>query len=320
MIAFGPVPSRRLGRSLGINNIPPKICSYSCVYCQLGRLTRMAVNRRAFFSSEDICAAVHEKIETCRKRREPVDYLAFVPDGEPTLDVHLGRTLETLNATGIPTAVITNGSLIWREDVQSDLSASKWVSLKLDTVSPAVWQKVNRAHRALELSEILAGMLEFAQHYPGDLVTETMLVHGINDSERDIRLLADFLVELGPSMAYVSIPIRPPAESWVSAPDEHSIVGVFHLLKERVARVECLTGYEGNAFSFTGNIEEDILNITAVHPMRREAVEDFLIRAGGDWSDIRKLVEQGRIFETTYDGHKFYMRNLSHRTGPSSDL
>ena len=106
MIAFGPVPSRRLGRSLGINNIPPKVCTYSCVYCQLGRTMKMQVDRRAFYQPEEILRNVKEKVERAGEVGESIDYLTFVPDGEPTLDAHLGREIELLKTGGIALGVV----------------------------------------------------------------------------------------------------------------------------------------------------------------------------------------------------------------------
>ena len=121
MLVFGPVPSRRLGRSLGINNIPPKTCTYACVYCQLGRTPRLQIERQTFYSTEDLCDAVTCKLRAARERHEPVDYLTFVPDGEPTLDENLGATIAALKPLGIPIAVITNTSLIWDPAVREAL-------------------------------------------------------------------------------------------------------------------------------------------------------------------------------------------------------
>jgi wyosine [tRNA(Phe)-imidazoG37] synthetase (radical SAM superfamily) len=134
MIAFGPVPSRRLGRSLGINNIPPKICTYSCVYCQVGRTHKLQVERRPFYEPQEVLRDVRAKVEKAREAGEPIEYLTFVPDGEPTLDVHLGQEIELLRPLGLPIAVISNTSLIWRQDVREDLMGADWVSLKVDAV------------------------------------------------------------------------------------------------------------------------------------------------------------------------------------------
>ena len=314
MIAFGPIPSRRLGRSLGINNIPPKTCTYSCVYCQLGRTTGMGVQRRAFYQPDEIQQAVRDKVQKARQRGESIDYLTFVPDGEPTLDVNLGREIELLRPLDTKIAVISNGSLIWREDVREALSKADWVSLKVDSTSEQVWRRIDRPHRSLQLASILDGMLRFAKAYEGELVTETMLVEGLNDSDDYVREVAEFLALLEPATAYLSVPTRPPAEEWVRSPFEEAINRAYQLLSERVDRVEHLIGYEGNAFAFTGDVEQDLLSITAVHPMREEAVSEFLERADADWAVVHGLISRQELIETAYDGHKFYMRKLHTRS------
>ncbi|MEA3336629.1 MAG: radical SAM protein [Chloroflexota bacterium] len=310
MIAFGPVPSRRLGRSLGINNIPPKICSYACVYCQLGRTIKMQVERQAFYEPEAVFQAVQDKVERARAAGEIIDYLTFVPDGEPTLDANLGRTIELLKPLGIKIAVISNASLIWHQDVRDDLMLTDWVSLKIDSIWETVWRKIDRPHGSLQLTAVLDGALEFARSYQGKLVTETMLVHGVNDDEDHLWEVADFLARLQPATAYLAIPTRPPAENWVQPPAEETIARAYHIFRERLSQAEYLIGYEGNAFAFTGNVEEDLLSIMAVHPMRENAVCEFLRRAGADWAVIDDLLAQHRLLATAYEGERFYMLKL----------
>ena len=310
MIAFGPVPSRRLGRSLGINNIPPKVCTYSCVYCQLGQTITMEMERRAFFEPEEVIQHVRDKVERARGMGEAIDYLTFVPDGEPTLDLNLGREIEDLSPLGIKTAVISNGSLVWREDVRDALARADWVSLKVDAASPAMWRRVNRAHGSLRLDDIQAGMVAFAEQYDGVLATETMLVNGLNDGEDAVAEVAEFLSRLGADRAYLAIPTRPPAEPWAQGPNEETINRAFQIISERVDHVEYLIGYEGNEFTLTGDVEEDLLSITAVHPMREEAVDGFLERAGVGWDVVRDLVAEGQLIGAEYEGHPFYMRKL----------
>jgi wyosine [tRNA(Phe)-imidazoG37] synthetase (radical SAM superfamily) len=313
MIAFGPVPSRRLGNSLGINNIPPKICTYSCVYCQLGRTNKMQVKRRIFYNPQKILRAIQDKVKKVKETGASIDYLTFVPDGEPMLDINLGYEIDLLKILGIKIAVITNGSLIWREDVREALMKADWVSLKIDSVQEEFWRRINRPYETLKLSSIQQGMLEFARTYRGELVTETMLVRTVNDSENGLSNIADFLARLRPDRAYLAIPTRPPAEEWAQPPPEEIINQAYHILHERIDQVEYLIGYEGNDFAFTGNLEEDLLSITAVHPMREEAVNDFLTRAGSDWSVIHRLINRGQLIETKYKGRKFYMRRLPDR-------
>jgi wyosine [tRNA(Phe)-imidazoG37] synthetase (radical SAM superfamily) len=310
MIAFGPVPSRRLGPSLGINNIPPKVCTYSCVYCQLGRTVKIQVERREFYKPEEILRAVQDKVEKATEAGQPVDYLTFVPDGEPTLDVNLGREIELLKRLHLPIAVISNASLIGRQDVREDLMRADWASLKMDAVEEAVWRRINRPHGRLDLSSILDGALAFARDYRGELMTEIMLVTGVNDGEKHLKALACLLARLQPDRAHLSIPTRPPAEPWAQAPDEQVVNRAYHILAKKVEQVEYLIGYEGNAFAFTGNVEEDLLSITAVHPMREDAVSDYLAQAGAEWSVVQGLVAEGELVEVEHGGHTFYFRKL----------
>ncbi len=270
----------------------------------------MQVERRAFYEPEEIVQAVRDKVEKTSKVGESIDYLTFVPDGEPTLDVNLGREIELLRPLGIEIAVITNGSLIWREDVRGDLLEADWVSLKVDAAREDVWRKIDRPHGTLQLASVLEGMLEFANAYRGELVTETMLVGGVNDGENHVREVADFLARLKPARAYLSIPTRPPAEEWVQPPSEKAVNRAYQILSKSVDQVEYLIGYEGNAFAFTGDVEEDLLSITSVHPMREEAVGEFLARAGADWPIVHRLVAQGQLIEMEYEGWKFYMRKF----------
>jgi wyosine [tRNA(Phe)-imidazoG37] synthetase (radical SAM superfamily) len=310
-IAFGPVPSRRLGRSLGINNVLPKVCTYSCVYCQLGRTIKMTVERQEFYRPEDLFQAVKEKVEKVRESGGEIDYLTFVPDGEPTLDLNLGQEIELLRSLGIPIAVISNASLVWRDDVREELMKADWVSLKVDSTSKDVWRSVDRPHGSLELASILQGIVDFASAFQGQLATETMLVREVNDRTEQLSEVADFLGEVRPRVAYLSIPTRPPAEEWVLPPTEQKLNQAYQLLSERLEQVEYLIGYEGDAFSSTGDVREDLLSITAVHPMRRQAVARLLSRGRNDWSTVENLVKEGLLVKARYGGDVFYVRRFS---------
>jgi wyosine [tRNA(Phe)-imidazoG37] synthetase (radical SAM superfamily) len=310
VIAFGPVPSRRLGRSLGINNVPPKVCSYSCVYCQLGRTIKMSAERQEFYRPEDVLEAAREKVERAQQSGEPVDYLSFVPDGEPTLDTNLGQEIDELRSLGIKVAVISNSSLVWREDVRDDLGKADWVSLKVDSTRVDTWREIDRPHGSLRLDSILQGMEEFGASFEGQLVTETMLVQGVNDSPEQLAEVAAFISQLDPSVAYLSVPTRPPAEDWVQVPADVVLNQAYQVFSERLDQVEYLIAYEGHEFAFTGQVEEDLLSITSVHPMRRDAVEAFLSKAEEDWSVVERLLQEGLLSETEYSGATFYLRRF----------
>ncbi|MCD6461119.1 MAG: radical SAM protein, partial [Thermoplasmata archaeon] len=313
---FGPVPSRRLGRSLGVNNIPPKVCTYSCIYCQLGRSPRMSIERRSFYPPEEIIKEARDRLEKARDAGENIDYITIVPDGEPTLDVNLGRLIDGLHTLlrdmGLetPIAVISNASLIWHAGVRDDLLKADLVSLKMDAVEEGVWKKIDRPHGRLSLEEIKEGMEEFSRRYRGRLITETMLVSGVNDSPEHMEMLAGFLGGIRPWAAYLSIPIRPPAEPWVQPPREERINTAYQILAERLPHVEYLIGYEGNAFSSTGDVREDILGITAVHPMREDALRHLLEDRGEEWNLVEALTAAGLLKRTEYRGETFYMRRI----------
>ncbi len=310
MLTFGPVPSRRLGRSLGINNIPPKICTYSCIYCQLGKTSKMKIEPVEFYQPKEILSEVQDKVKKSKEKGELIDYLTFVPDGEPTLDINLGQEIKLIKSLGIKIAVITNSSLIDKKIVRENLMEADLISFKIDSVEEEIWRKVDRPNRNLSLKDILNSMLKFKESFKGEIITETMLVKDINDNSQHIKKVANFIAKLKPSRAYLSIPIRPPAENRVQSPSEEVVNQSYYIFKEKLNQVECLIGYEGNAFAFTGEAEEDILSITSVHPMREDAIKDFLGRANSDWSLIERLIKQDKLVESEYEGHKFYIRKF----------
>jgi wyosine [tRNA(Phe)-imidazoG37] synthetase (radical SAM superfamily) len=275
----------------------------------------MPLDRREFFTPAVVVAAVREKLRMAQDRGEPVDYLSFVPDGEPTLDVHLGEEIEALQDTGIRLAVISNSSLIDRPDVREELSKADWVSLKVDAVSEDVWRRVDRPHRALELGAILLGIAGFARDYGGELTTETMLVRGVNDDPGELERIADFVAEVRPTRSYLSIPTRPPSEAWVEAASEQTLAVAFELFTARGIDTEYLVGYEGNSFAWTGNAADDLLSITAVHPMREDAVDEYLRKAGEGREPLERLVADCRLVRVTHGGHTYYVRKLPSARG-----
>ncbi len=308
MIAFGPVPSRRLGRSLGINNIPAKICTYSCAYCQVGRTMQMEIKRRSYYAPQDIYEEVKEKVDSSKSQGLAIDYLTYVPDGEPTLDINLGQEIDMLRPLGIKIAVISNASLIWDKSVREELAKADWVSVKVDALDERIWRRMDRPHRALKLQAILQGILDFSKDFKGVLVTETMLLAGINDGESTLLAIAEFLEKVNPAVAYISVPTRPPAEKWAALPSEKSINRAYQIFSAKVKRVELLVGYEGDSFDFTGNVERDLLAIAAVHPMREVAVRQFLQQAQESWAVVERLIDQGKLVKTEYLGNNFYLR------------
>jgi len=310
-IAFGPVPSRRLGRSLGINNIPPKVCTYSCTYCQVGSTTAREVEPRAFYPPEEVARRVADRLASVRRAGEAVDYLTFVPDGEPTLDAGLRRAIDLLRPLAIPIAVISNASLVWQPDVAAALSTADWVSLKVDTVDEPTWRRLNRPHPGLRLPTILNGIRLFASNFLGTLASETMLVAGINDDPARLEGTAGFLQEAGITEAWLAVPIRPTAVPGVAAPEAAGVAEASRIFRRHLAQVSCLSEDEEGSFSSAGDVVRDLLGVCAVHPMREAAVRALLERAAAPWSVVEDLTAAGRLVEIRHRGQRFY----AHRPG-----
>jgi wyosine [tRNA(Phe)-imidazoG37] synthetase (radical SAM superfamily) len=278
MIVYGPVPSRRLGQSIGINNIPPKACSYSCAYCQIGRTNPMQITRSAFYQPEEICIEAETKLRQLETEHKKADYFSFVPDGEPTLDVNLGRTIGFLKPYQLRIAVITNGSLLWLDSVKQDLMDADWVSVSMDAASETVWRKIDRPHGKLNHQVILDGIQDFSQAFRGTFVTETMLVDGFNDDEKSVIQIAEQLAVIQPSTAYLLVPTRPPAESGIRRASHESLKRAAAIIRGITGiDVVCITGDEKEeGFFFTEDVVADLLSIASVHPVREDIIENLL--------------------------------------------
>ncbi|MFW6048943.1 MAG: radical SAM protein, partial [Candidatus Bipolaricaulota bacterium] len=197
-----------------------------------------------------------------------------------------------------------------QDEVREALNQADWVSLKVDAVSEEVWKGVDRPHKSLDLSRILEGALAFAEGFDGHLSTESMLIQGLNNGKEDSEKVGDFLEQLDPDSAYIAIPTRPPAEEWAKPATEEVINHWFQSFDEKLRDVEYLIGYEGNEFSFSGDVERDLLSITSVHPMKREGVDELLARAGADWGVVNKLLEEEELIKTSYGEEEFFIRKL----------
>ena len=308
MISFGPVPSRRLGKSLGINNIiPPKTCSYNCIYCQVGKTIRKTSEREIFYEPQLIYENVTRHLETIGKNNLP-DYLTFVSNGEPTLDKNLGKSIRLLKSTGIPVAVISNASTLYNSSAKDDLAQADWVSLKMDAGDIITWYLVNRPVKGLNFCRMLTEIMNFSSTFSGRLFTETMLVSGINDSAENISALAGKINEIKPEKAYLAVPTRPPAEKAVKPPEVEKLNLAWQRFNNLKIKTELLTGFEGTDTGFTGNIYEDILNITAVHPLREDSLLKLIQNDDADYSVVDSLIKQHLIKMVIYEGSKYFIR------------
>jgi wyosine [tRNA(Phe)-imidazoG37] synthetase (radical SAM superfamily) len=305
MIVFGPLWSRRLGWSLGVNNIPPKRCSYSCVYCQVGRTKRRTTVRRKTVSADEVARMVADRAERCRQLGREIDYVTFVPSGEPTLDVGLGSSIRAVRDLGHRVAVLTNGSLLTRADVRADLMAADLVSVKVDAVGATGWRSVNRPANGLDLASIREAILHFSRRFEGSLLTETMVVDGVNDDEASFHRLAHFVASVDPSRAYLTTPTRVPATD-VSAPDERTMARLFSILAGHVRSAGLLLGGYPLMLTEVEDASSDLAATVAVHPLSEESIDEFLKASGRDWTLVEQLVQNGELRTRRY-GSKLYL-------------
>lgn len=237
----GPVPSRRLGDCLRVAALRHKTCSYDCVYCMHGRTVHLQRGQRTYIEPAEVVAAVLRRLETGGAGRTGVATVAFGAEGEPTLDRALEPKIRQLRSFGLRVAVLTNASLLWREEVRRALRPASWVSVKVDTVDETVWRRLNRPHAGLALPGVLDGVRRFAGDFRGELATETMLVAGVNDDVGDLERTAELIAELAPRTAWLSTPTHAPAEAWVETPSREALEFAEAIFETRVARVRWLS-------------------------------------------------------------------------------
>jgi wyosine [tRNA(Phe)-imidazoG37] synthetase (radical SAM superfamily) len=295
-----------------VNNIPPKVCSYSCLYCQAGPTTERPIEPREYYSPEQIFEAVATRLRVVRERGETIDHITFAPDGEPTLDARLGETIRLLQRLGVDIAVFTNSSLLTRREVREALLCADWVSVKVDAADAGTWRRVNRPHPDLEITRVLRAIQRFAEEYDGTMASETMLVDGVNDQPESVEAVARFLSSVRPEIAYLAIPTRPTPYPDIVPPDESTIIRSYHQMADYLPRVECILGYEGDAFAAGGDARADILAITAVHPLRPSALTEILDKDGEPWDVVDRLVADGDLVEVEYRGEPYFVRRWRH--------
>ena len=301
---FGPLPSSRLGISLGINTIPLKTCNLSCVYCQLGRTSRLTMSRRDFFDPYDILDEMSDGIGTFQQK---IDAVTFAGEGEPTLCRSLGRLIRHAKLmTRVPIVVITNGTLFWRPDVRNDVRAADIVIPSLDAADLRTFKALNRPHRRLHHDRMIEGLADFRRSFRGELRVEIMLVSGVNDSEFALQALREGVRHIQPDLIYLNIPLRPAAETGVSGSRTERIQRAWQLLRD-ICPVE--QGFGSGTRIRAGMDAAGLRRLARSHPLTaKRAMEmgmsrDELDRLAGD-GVLRRVRQGGDVFLTDREGEQ----------------
>ncbi len=322
---FGPVPSRRLGRSLGIDPIPLKTCNWNCVYCQLGRTVPLTNERREYVPTRDLLDEVERALAS--RQNGGIDWVTFVGSGEPTLHSQLGEMiLGVKQITRIPVAVITNGALLHRPEVRKALAAADAVLPTLDAGTPELYRRINRPHPAATYERLVNGLIAFRDQFHGKLWVEVMLVRGFNDGEQALRAVAAVLERIRPDEVHINLPTRPPAETWVQPPDQAALRRAVSILGA-VARV--VRPAEGDfEIGCNEDVVDAVIGIITRHPVRQDELEHMLARwtpgelgralSALEASGRAQIVERyGHVFWTAAPSH-FPAKDNSERTNPQA--
>jgi wyosine [tRNA(Phe)-imidazoG37] synthetase (radical SAM superfamily) len=270
---FGPVPSRRLGQSLGIDTIPLKTCNWNCVYCQLGRTRPLTNERREYVPTDVVLSQVKEAL--AGHKAGEIDWLTFVGSGEPALHSGLGQLIAGVKSlSDLPVAVITNGSLLYLPQVRAALKKADAVLPSLDAGSAQLYRQINRPHPETMFERLVNGLIAFRREFTGKLWIEVMLVQDLNDSEEALEEIAALLKRIRPDEVHINLPTRPPAETWVRPASEEAVLRALVKFSD-IARV--VHPAEG-VFDLgcCDSVFEAILAIITRHPMRQEQLEKAL--------------------------------------------
>lgn len=302
---YGPVPSRRLGRSLGVDLVPFKTCSYDCVYCQLGRTTTKTTERKEYVPVEEVLSELREKLAA----DEPCDFIGLAGSGEPTLHSGIGTLIRAIKGlTKIPVAVLTNGSLLWMEDVQEDLLGADFVLPSLDAGDAHLFQWVNRPAEAISFERMVDGLESFTKRFPGEVWLEVLLLDGVTAYPAQVEKIAALVRRIGPARVQLNTASRPPAELFARAVSESRMLALASLLP---GRVEVLTAREeagSHGESGADPSEPEILTLLARRPC---TASDVAVGLGLHVTEALKHLEHlcaaGTVKTATTDDRTFYI-------------
>ena len=302
---YGPIPSRRLGQSLGIDPIPLKTCNWNCVYCQLGRSVPLINERRDYVPP----AAVVAEVRAALAAHPPgaIDWVSFVGSGEPTLHASIGHMIRQVKAiTTIPVAVITNGSLLYRPEVRAELLAADAVMPTLVAGTASLYRAITRPWPELTLDRLIEGLIAFRQVYSGKLWVEVMLINGLNDSETALQDLAAVLRRVAPDAIHLTLPERPPAEPWVAPPDQARVLRAAAVLGELALVVHPAHGSVD--LSGCDDLLDAVVAVITRHPISETELTQVLQRwtPGQVARALADLAASGRAQLVTYAGQRFW--------------
>jgi wyosine [tRNA(Phe)-imidazoG37] synthetase (radical SAM superfamily) len=299
---FGPVPSRRLGLSLGVDVIPFKTCSYNCIYCQLGKTTCLTVERKEYFPLDEIV----DEIKTLLKQKINANYITLSGSGEPTLYSRIAELINSIKSiTNIPIAILTNGSLLFKKEVAESLQDADLVLPSLDAGSIELFKYINRPHKSIQFDEMVEGIRSFTHHFKKEVWLEVFLVNGVNTLDADVLKLKSLIEMIKPHRVQLNTSIRPTAEDYAFQVKSEKMISIVKLLGKNV---EIIAEYD-NSFKQTNfkATAEDIITMLKRRPCTIDNISSSLgIHRNEAIKYLNELEKEGLINHRKKGFNYFY--------------
>lgn len=299
---YGPVPSRRLGFSLGIDVIPYKTCSFDCVYCQLGKTTNKTVKRDEYVPKDGVLSQVKNAVAS--KRR--IDYLTFSGSGEPTLNSGVGYLIREIKKfTKIPVVILTNGSLLFMQALQEEIKEADLVVPSLDAGTQRTFEIINRPHPSIDMEKIIKGLLDFRKVFKGKMWLEIMLVKGINDSLEEIEEMKRIVERVNPDKVQLNTVVRPPSEDFAKPLTFEDLKKIRDIFGKGC---EIIAGFKGKREeAYIQDIEGEILSLIRRRPVTLSDISSALgIHQNEVIKYLQALEEKGAIKIKRYGDERYY--------------
>ena len=299
---YGPVPSRRLGYSLGVDILPFKTCSLDCIYCQLGPTQRKTVRRKKYYDADVIIGQIQKAAASGQR----IDYITFSGSGEPTLNVFIGQLIRELKkTTKIPVAVLTNSTLLTNRTVRQALAAADLIVPSLDAVSPDIFERINRPHASLNIRKIIQGLIQFRREFSGKIWLEVLFVKGINDSPSHLEKLKKIISQINPDRIHLNTVVRPPAEKSAHRLNPQELAKIRGFFGEKAEIVADFDKTQDRPVS--QDLKNAILDMAARRPV---TIEDMSRSLGKHKNELIKycdmLLKEEKIRYIIHAGKKFY--------------